>query len=118
TMHTRVRPPRVLAITVGRLMYCVVHLMAIQALGQTITVDVSPSHVVNSFSPPHAFVAGVDRIAGDASNPLFQVPAEVTDALYQPRMAQRLLEAGWGTGSSREITGRLGQGWRWNSKRC
>ena len=97
-------------------MYCVVHLMAIQALGQTITVDVSPSHVVNSFSPPHAFGAGVDRIAGDASNPLFQVPAEVTDALYQPRVVQRLLEAGWGTVSYRQNTELFVQAWHWNPK--
>jgi hypothetical protein len=98
------------------MMVSVVLLIAIQALGQTITVDVSPSHVVNSFRPPLALGAGVDRIAGDATNPLFQVPADVTDALYQPSVVQRLLEAGWGTVTYRQNTELFVQAWHWNPK--
>jgi hypothetical protein len=90
--------------------------VAIQALGQTITVDVSPKHVVNSFRPPHAMGAGIDRTAGDATNPLFQDPADVTDALYQPGVVQKLLEAGWGTVSYRQNTELFVQAWHWNPK--
>ncbi len=97
-------------------MVSAVLLISIQALGQTITVDISPSHVMNSFRPPLALGAGVDRIAGDATNPLFQVPSDVTDALYQPSMVRRLLEAGWGTVTYRQNTELFVQAWHWNPK--
>ena len=87
-----------------------------QAFAQTITVDVSPGHAVNSFRPPLALGASVDRLPGDATNLLFQVPADVTEALYRPNVVKRLLEAGWGTVSYRQNTELFVQAWHWNPK--
>jgi hypothetical protein len=87
-----------------------------QAFGQTITVDVTAGHAVNSFSPPLALGAAVDRLPGDATNPLFEVPAAATEALYQPNVVERLLEAGWGTVSYRQNTELFVQAWHWNPK--
>jgi hypothetical protein len=116
-MVTRAHRPSASALTAGMLTYCIIHLiMPLAAPGQTITVDVSPRHVMNSFRPPHALGAGIDRIAGDATNPRFQPPADVTDALYQPSLVRRLLEAGWGTVSYRQNTELFVQAWHWNPK--
>jgi hypothetical protein len=90
--------------------------IGIQVFGQTISVDVSPGHALNSFRPPLALGAAVDRLPGDATNPLFQVPADATEALYQPNVVERLLEAGWSTVSYRQNTELFVQAWHWNPK--
>ena len=94
----------------------IVLMIALEAFGQTITVDVSPSHVENSFRPPYALGAGVDRVAGDPTNALFQVPADATEGLYRASLVQRLLEAGWGTVTYRQNTELFVQAWHWNPK--
>jgi len=90
--------------------------MSSEAYGQTITVDVSPGDAINSFRPLLALGAAVDRLPGDPINPLFQAPAEVTEAFYQPSMVKRLLEAGWGTVSYRQNTELFVEAWHWNPK--
>ena len=40
------------------------------AAAQTIVVDATPSHVVNTFSPPHALGGAIDRLrAGTIAQP-------------------------------------------------
>jgi F5/8 type C domain len=90
--------------------------MVSEAYGQTITVDVSPDDVINSFRPLLALGAAVDRLPGDPNDPRFQAPAHVTETLYAPGMVKRLLEAGWGTVSYRQNTELFVEAWHWNPK--
>lgn len=87
-------------------------LLAIVALGspgftqaQTIRVDATPSHVVNTFSPPYALGSTVDR-----------VPSNATDPFFQPQAIQKILTAGWGMISYRQNTDLFVQAWHWNPK--
>jgi len=73
--------------------------------GQTIQVDVAPAHMVNSFSPPYALGATVDR-----------VPSNATDAFFKPEAIQQILLAGWGAISYRQNTELFVQAWHWNPK--
>src|SRR5215813_10661406 len=72
---------------------------------QTVTVDATPSHSVNSFSPPYALGTTVDR-----------VPSNATDAFFSPAAIQQILEAGWGAVSYRQNTELFVQAWHWNPK--
>lgn len=54
------------------------------AEGQTITVDATPNHVANTFSPPRAPVTTVCRI-----------PSNKTDIFFRPDQIKQILEAGW-----------------------
>src|SRR5215469_10532895 len=73
--------------------------------GQTIQVDAAPTHMVNSFSPPYALGATVDR-----------VPSNSTDAFFKPEAIQQILLAGWGAISYRQNTELFVQAWHWNPK--
>ncbi|MGB9473312.1 MAG: hypothetical protein WBQ59_28470 [Candidatus Acidiferrum sp.] len=59
---------------------------------QTIQVDATPSHVANTFSPPYALGSTVDR-----------VPSNATDPFFKPEAIQKILSAGWGAISYRQI---------------
>lgn len=72
---------------------------------QTITVDISPTHMVNSFSPPYALGSTVDRI-----------PSNATDTFFSPETIKQILEAGWGVISYRQNTDLFVQAWHWNPK--
>jgi hypothetical protein len=72
---------------------------------QTVTVDATPSHAVNSFSPPYALGTTVDR-----------VPSNATDTFFRPATIQQILEAGWGVVSYRRNTELFVQAWHWNPK--
>ena len=72
-------------------------------LGQAIRVDATPSHVVNSFSPPYALGSTVDR-----------VPSNATDMFFRPDQIQQILSAGWGEISYRQNTELFVQAWHWN----
>ena len=72
---------------------------------QTIRVDVTPSHVVNVFSPPYALGSTVDR-----------VPSNATDPFFKPEAIQKILSAGWGAISYRQNTDLFVQAWHWNPK--
>jgi F5/8 type C domain-containing protein len=75
------------------------------SLAQTITVDATPSHVLNKFSPLHALGSTVDR-----------VPSNATDVFFRPDQIQKVLSAGWGVISYRQNTDLFVQAWHWNPK--
>jgi hypothetical protein len=70
---------------------------------QTVTVDATPSHVVNRFSPLFALGSTVDR-----------VPSNATDVFFRPDQIQKVLSAGWGVISYRQNTDLFVQAWHWN----
>src|SRR5271155_5085663 len=74
-------------------------------IAQTIRVDATPSHVVNTFSPPYALGSTVDR-----------VPSNATDPFFKPEAIQKILSAGWGVISYRQNTDLFVQAWHWNPK--
>jgi hypothetical protein len=72
---------------------------------QTVTVDATPSHVVNKFSPLHALGSTVDR-----------VPSNATDVFFRPDQIKKVLSAGWGVITYRQNTDLFVQAWHWNPK--
>lgn len=78
---------------------------ALPGFSQTITVDATPSHVVNRFSPLYALGSTVDR-----------VPSNATDVFFRPDQVQKVLSAGWGVMSYRQNTDLFVQAWHWNPK--
>jgi hypothetical protein len=70
---------------------------------QTIRVDATPGHATNSFSPPRALGAGVDRLRPGA-----------TDKIFMPAILKESLAAGWGTVSYRQNTELHVEAWHWN----
>src|SRR5258707_3605523 len=72
---------------------------------QTVTVDATPSHVVNAFSPLYALGSTVDR-----------VPSNATDVFFRPDQIKKVLSAGWGAISYRQNTDLFVQAWHWNPK--
>ena len=72
---------------------------------QTIRVDATPTHVVNSFSPPYSLGSTVDR-----------VPSNATDAFFKPEAIKQILSAGWGAISYRQNTELFVQAWHWNPR--
>src|SRR6202007_1421721 len=74
-------------------------------VAQTVAVDATPSHVVNSFSPLQALGSTVDRI-----------PSNATDAFFKPEAIKEILSAGWGAISYRQNTELFVQAWHWNPR--
>ena len=74
-------------------------------MGQTVLVDATPTHVVNTFSPLYALGSTVDRI-----------PSNATDVFFRPDQIQQVLSAGWGVVSYRQNTDLFVQAWHWNPK--
>ena len=60
-------------------------LLALVAPAQTVTIDATPSHVANTFSPLQALGTTLDRI-----------PSNTTDIFFRPDQIKQILEAGWG----------------------
>ena len=75
------------------------------ATAQTVTIDATPSHVANKFSPLRALGSTVDR-----------VPSNATDVFFRPDQIQKVLSAGWGVMSYRQNTDLFVQAWHWNPK--
>jgi hypothetical protein len=80
-------------------------LVCLHAVAQTVTVDATPSHVVNRFSPLYALGSTVDRVPGNA-----------TDVFFRPDQIEKVLSAGWGVISYRQNTDLFVQAWHWNPK--
>ena len=59
--------------------------LAPRVLAQQVTVDVTPGHSTNSFSPVRALGAGIDRD-----------PLDSVQTLYDPAHVATMLTAGWG----------------------
>jgi F5/8 type C domain-containing protein len=74
-------------------------------VAQTVEVDITPSHVVNTFSPLYALGSTVDR-----------VPSNATDTFFRPDQIQQVLSGGWGVISYRQNTDLFVQAWHWNPK--
>ena len=72
---------------------------------QTVLVDATPSHVVNTFSPLYSLGSTVDR-----------VPSNATDMFFRPDQIKQVLSAGWGVISYRQNTDLFVQAWHWNPK--
>jgi len=79
--------------------------MCVTAMTQTVQVDATPSHVVNTFSPLYALGSTVDR-----------VPSNATDMFFRPDQIKQVLSAGWGVISYRQNTDLFVQAWHWNPK--
>ena len=77
----------------------------LHAAAQTVTVDATPGHVANKFSPLHALGSTVDR-----------VPSNATDVFFRPDQIKKVLSAGWGVISYRQNTDLFVQAWHWNPK--
>ena len=72
---------------------------------QTVTVDATPTHMVNKFSPVRALGSTVDRI-----------PSNATDVFFRPDQIKKVLSGGWGVISYRQNTDLFVQAWHWNPK--
>jgi hypothetical protein len=78
---------------------------SVLAGGQTVRVDATPTHVVNTFRPLYALGSTVDR-----------VPSNATDTFFRPDQIRQILSAGWGVISYRQNTDLFVQAWHWNPK--
>jgi len=74
-----------------------------RAIGQEVIVDAAPSHRVNTFSPPHALGAAIDRLRTGTPDKL------LTDPLLK-----EILGAGWQTVTYRQNTELMVEAWHWN----
>jgi hypothetical protein len=72
---------------------------------QTVLVDATPGHVVNTFSPLYALGSTVDR-----------VPSNATEMFFRPDQIKQVLSAGWGVTSYRQNTDLFVQAWHWNPR--
>jgi hypothetical protein len=70
---------------------------------QSVHVDVTPGHAVNSIKPTEALGAGIDRLGYGAADKLF-----VDDTIKQ------ILSAGWQTVTYRQNTELHMEAWHWN----
>ena len=89
----------------GCLAWLLFSLAGITVNAQTVQVDATPSHVVNTFSPLYALGSTVDR-----------VPSNATDVFFRPDQIKQTLSAGWGVISYRQNTDLFVQAWHWNPK--
>ena len=96
---------RPVAISSPSLLAVVVFALCFGISAQTVSVDFTPSHVVNKFSPIRALGSTVDR-----------VPSNATDVFFRPDQIQKVLSAGWGVISYRQNTDLFVQAWHWNPK--
>jgi len=77
--------------------------LALPVFAQQVTVDITPGHSTNSFSPLRALGAGIDRD-----------PLNSAHILYDPAHVEKMHTAGWGPISYRLNTELSIQAWHWN----
>ncbi len=94
---------------------------AASAAAQHIVVDVTPSHVANSFSPVRARGAAVDRLrapGGGRGAPAHKATREEVErhveTVLSGRPLQEILNSGWQTVSYRQNTELHIEAWHWN----
>jgi hypothetical protein len=87
------------------ILVCVALACSSNGAAQTVLVDATASHVVNTFSPPYALGSTVDR-----------VPSNATDMFFRPDQIKQVLSAGWGVISYRQNTDLFVQAWHWNPR--
>ena len=81
-----------------------------------------PSHVVNSFSPPHALGGAIDRLRAGEGAPgkeetrlSKEVVDKNTDTLLRDPVLKEILNAGWQTVTYRQNTELMVEAWHWNA---
>ena len=72
-------------------------------VAQKVTVDADPAQVANTFSPPHALGAAIDRLRTGTPDHLLKDP-----------LLKEILGAGWGTVTYRQNTELMVEAWHWN----
>jgi len=72
-------------------------------VAQTVRVDATPGHAVNSFIPNQALGAGIDRL-----------PSGATDKLFVDATLKQVLSAGWQPVTYRQNTELHVEAWHWN----
>jgi len=80
-------------------------LFALPLLAQTIRIDRTTGHAINSFIPTETLGAGIDRLNSAATDKLFAEP-----------VMKRVLAAGWQTVSYRQNTELYIEAWHWNPR--
>src|ERR1700730_13317711 len=75
------------------------------AIAQKVVVDAAPSHVVNTFSPPHSLGAAIDRLRTGTPDKLLANP-----------LLKEILGAGWQTVTYRQNTELMVEAWHWNPR--
>jgi len=93
------------------------------ASAQNIVVDATPSHVVNTFSPPHALGGAIDRLRAGTGAPGSEEGPRLTkeqvdkntDTLLSEPVLKEILGAGWQTVTYRQNTELMVEAWHWNA---
>src|SRR5580704_8554127 len=100
----------------------IILLPAKAVMAQKIVVDASPSHVVNTFSPPRALGGAIDRLRAGEGAPgqeethLTKVQVDKnTDTLLSDAVLKEILGAGWQTVTYRQNTELMVEAWHWNA---
>jgi hypothetical protein len=78
-------------------------LLVATAQGQTVNVDITPSHETNRFVPNQTLGAGIDRIS-----------TEAIDKDLVPAALEKVFASGWQPVSFRQNTELFIQAWHWN----
>jgi hypothetical protein len=76
-----------------------------RAAAQNVVVDITPSHVISTFSPFRSLGAGIDRLRGG-----------ITDKVMTPEFIKKIQSAGWQPVSYRQNTELFAEAWHWNPK--
>jgi hypothetical protein len=92
-------------------------------MAQNIVVDATPSHVVNTFSPPHALGGAIDRLRAGTGAPGSEEGTRLTkeqvdkntDMLLSEPVLKEILGAGWQTATYRQNTELMVEAWHWNA---
>lgn len=84
---------------------CVAAATAPGVSAQNLIVDVTPSHVANTFNPIRALGGTVDRLGNGVAD----------TTLTEPILSQ-ILSAGWQSMTYRQNTELFGEAWHWNSE--
>jgi hypothetical protein len=83
--------------------FLLVCLFASPTASQTVRVDITPGHAVNSFVPSEALGAGIDRIETASTDKVFTEP-----------VMKQVLSAGWQSVTYRQNTELHVEAWHWN----
>ncbi|HXY24797.1 MAG TPA: discoidin domain-containing protein [Candidatus Acidoferrum sp.] len=102
---------------------CVVLCTAGAVAAQNIVVDATPSHVLNTFSPPHTLGGAIDRLRAGTGAPGNEETTRLTkeqvdkntDALLSNPVLNEILGAGWQTVTYRQNTELMVEAWHWNA---
>jgi hypothetical protein len=97
--------------------------MANAAMAQNIVVDVTPSHVANTFSPLRALGGSIDRLrsgtgapAAENRRPTKEEIEKNTDTLLTDPVLKEILGAGWQPVTYRQNTELMVEAWHWNER--